>query len=201
MPIGHRIFDRRLGGRLLRRSRGNLVPGMRFFGNRLSPRSLDLTLSALRPRTCSRSSGFTLLELLVVLVIATLLLAITPPLITAAIPGVELKASARRVASGLRLARQEAIRSGHDIAFTLDVEARTFQVDGGFRNVRLPEDLELKLEAAETEMRGDHVGAVRFFPDGSSTGGRVVLALDDRGFQVGVQWLTGRILVAPWEAH
>lgn len=134
-----------------------------------------------------------------VLAIAALLLAVTPPLITSAIPGVELKASARRVASGLRLAREEAIRRGSDIAFMLDVEERTFEVDGEFRNGTLPDSLDLKLEAAESEMLNERQGAVRFFPDGSSTGGRVILTNDGRGFQVGVQWLTGRIRVAPWE--
>lgn len=154
---------------------------------------------ALRPPPSALSPGFTLLELLVVLAIAALLLAVTPPLITSALPGVELKASARRVVAGLRLAREEAIRSGGDIAFTLDVEERTFEVDGGFRNGKLSADLDLKLEAAETEMLNERQGAVRFFPDGSSTGGRVILAHDDRGFQVGIQWLTGRIRMAPWE--
>jgi general secretion pathway protein H len=137
----------------------------------------------------------------VVLALATLLIAVVPPLITTAFPGVELKSSARQVAAGLRLAREEAIRSGHDVAFTLDLEKRSFQVDGGYRRVELPQALELKLTAAESEMSDDQVGAVRFYPDGSSTGGRIVVALDDSGWQVGVQWLTGRIRLAPWEAE
>jgi general secretion pathway protein H len=145
--------------------------------------------------------GFTLLELLVVLALAALLLAVAPPLITAALPGAELKSSARRVAAGLRLAREEAIRSGGDVAFTLDVENRFFEIDGGFRRASLPRGLVLEITAAESEMRDGQVGSVRFYPDGSSTGGRVVLALGDRGWQVGVQWLTGRIRLAPWEGE
>ena len=163
-----------------------------------SPRSP--TSSALGPRRGALSPGFTLLELHVVLALAALLLTITPPLITAALPGVELKSSARRIAAGLRLAREEAIRSGRDVAFTLDVEERVFEIDGGFRRTSLPGGLDLKLTAAESEMTDDQVGAVRFFPDGSSTGGRIVVSSDDRGWQVGVQWLTGRIRLAPWEA-
>jgi len=146
-----------------------------------------------------RSRGFTLLELLVVLAIIALILAVTPPLITAAIPGAELKASARQVAAGLRLAREEAIRTGRDVAFTLDLETHSFEVDGRFRRGKLPKGLDLKLEAAETEMLDEHRGAVRFFPDGSSTGGRIILTRHDAGYQVGVQWLTGRIRTAPWE--
>lgn len=138
---------------------------------------------------------------MVVLAIAALLLAVTPPLISAALPGVELKSSARRVAAGLRLAREEAIRSGSDTAFTLDLEERTFGVDGGYRTGTLPRGLKLKLEAAEKEMLSQHAGVVRFFPDGSSTGGRVILSHDGVGYQVGVQWLTGRIRIASWEAE
>jgi len=151
--------------------------------------------------TSTPSAGFTLLELMVVLAIATLLLAIAPPLITSALPGVELKAAARRVTAGLRLAREEAIRSGRDATFVIDVDSRVFEVEGGYRRSNLPEDLEVKLEAAEQEMLNDHTGGVRFYPDGSSTGGRVVLARGDRGYQVGVQWLTGRIRMEPWEGE
>jgi general secretion pathway protein H len=185
-----------------KRSRYRFVLATGLTANRQSLRAkktgaLYSLASRLRPR--SRSPGFTLLELLVVLAIATLLLTVTPPLLTAAIPGMELKASARRVAAGLRLAREEAIRTGRDVAFTLDLEARSFKVGGRFRDGRLPTSLDLKLEAAETEMLGEHAGAVRFFPDGSSTGGRVILSRDGAGYQVGVQWLTGRILTATWE--
>lgn len=146
----------------------------------------------------SHFQGFTLLELVVVLALATILIAIVPPLITAAVPGVELKSSSRRIAAGLRLAREEAIRSGRDIAFTLDLDEHTYRIDGDFRQVNLPKGLDLKLTAAESEMLDDQVGAVRFFPDGSSTGGRIVIARDDSGWQVGIQWLTGRVLLEPW---
>jgi general secretion pathway protein H len=145
-------------------------------------------------------NGFTLLELLVVLAIAVLLVSITPPLLTAAIPGVELKAAARQTAAGLRLAREEAIRSGRDAAFTLDLESHSFRVDGGFRTTHLPSGLRVKLVAAESEMQGEQTGSIRFFPDGSSTGGRVILSRGDSGYQVGVEWLTGRIRMAAWEA-
>ena len=134
-----------------------------------------------------------------VLAIAALLLAVVPPLFSAALPGVELKAAARRVASGLRLAREEAIRTGRDAAFVLDVDERAFRIDGPYRLTRLPKGLDLELEAAETEMRGEGVGGVRFFPDGTSTGGRVRVARGDSGYLVGVHWLTGRIETVPWE--
>jgi len=153
----------------------------------------------LRGRAIWKPRGFTLVELLVVLAIGGLLLAVTPPLITAAMPGIELKAAARRTAGAMRLAREIAIAEGRDAAWVVDVENNSYQIDGSHRRGSLPGGLEVELVAAENEMQSDSVGAIRFFPDGSSTGGRVILKRGDAGYQVGVNWLTGRILVAEWQ--
>lgn len=149
-----------------------------------------------------RVSGFTLVELLVVLAIAALALTAVPPLISAALPGVELKGAARRTLASLRLARETAIRTGTDAALVVDVEARTLTV-AGRETVSLPSGITLRLNAATREMLDEQRGTIRFFPDGSSTGGVVVLARPtaqgQAGYQVGVNWLTGRVRMAPWE--
>ncbi len=150
-----------------------------------------------------RLLGFTLLELIVVLAIAALAMAVVPPLISAALPGVELKAAARRTMANLRLARETAIRTGADASLVVDVEERRLELQG-FRAVSLPKRVEMHLEAASGEMLDENRGAIRFFPDGSSTGGRIVLARGDpgeqSGYQVGVTWLTGRVQIAPWKS-
>jgi len=152
-------------------------------------------------RLISDLRGFTLIELIVVLALAGAIMAITPPLISAALPGVELKAAARRTAAGLRLARVEAIRSGRDAALRFDVSERRFEVDGEYRRTQLSRRIEIRLEVAAAERKDDDVGTIRFFPDGSSTGGIVILHRGgDKGYQVGVNWLTGRIRMQPWEA-
>ncbi|AUB79942.1 GspH/FimT family pseudopilin [Candidatus Thiodictyon syntrophicum] len=143
-----------------------------------------------------------MVELLVVMAIAALLLTAVPPLISAAFPGVELKAAARRTAAALRLARESAIRTGADAALVVDVQERTFALTG-MRTLSLPSQVHVKLNAASREMLDDRRGAVRFFPDGSSTGGVIILTRDTAnggaGYQVGVNWLTGRVRMAPWE--
>jgi general secretion pathway protein H len=148
-----------------------------------------------------RDAGFTLIEIVVVLAIAALLMTTVPPLFDAVMPGVQIKGAARRTAASLRLARDTAIRNGSETALVVDVEARRLELPG-FRPVSLPGDLNLDLEVARREMLNDERGAIRFFPDGSSTGGRIVLSRGEgqeaTGYQVGVNWLTGRVLTAPW---
>ncbi len=143
--------------------------------------------------------GFTLVELLVVLAIAGLMLSLTPPLISAALPGVELKAAARRTAGSLRVTRELAISTGQEQVWMLNIDTNSYRIADSGRSGRLPDGVDLKLVAAEQEMHSDKAGGIRFFPDGSSTGGRVTLARGDTGYQVGVNWLTGRILIADWQ--
>ena len=52
-----------------------------------------------------------------------------------------------------------------------------------------------RLYTAQSEIVDDKHGAIRFYPDGSSTGGRVTLASGERKFLVDVDWLTGRVTI------
>jgi general secretion pathway protein H len=148
----------------------------------------------------ARAHGFTLVELIVVLAIAGLLLGLTPPLLTAALPGVELKAGARRAAGALRQAREIAIANGTQSTWLIDIESGSYRIEGMARNGALPGGIDIELITAQGELRNERVGGIRFFPDGTSSGGRVILKRGDSGYQVGVNWLTGRVLVAAWGA-
>lgn len=139
--------------------------------------------------------GFTLLELLLVLVIAAAGYALVVRLASGGVSGAQLKSAARAVAAGLRDARGTAIATQESAALTLDLEHRSFEVSGGRRARSLPDQLDLKLYTAQSEIVDDKRGSIRFFPDGSSTGGRVTLASGERSFLVDVDWLTGRVRI------
>jgi general secretion pathway protein H len=143
----------------------------------------------------SAQRGFTLLELLLVLVIAAAGYALVVGVGTGGVSGSELKSAARAVAAGLREARGTAIASQEPAAMTLDLERRSMEVDGGRRPRPLPQRLDLKLYTAQSEIVDEKRGAIRFYPDGSSTGGRVTLASGTRTFLVDVDWLTGRVSI------
>lgn len=138
--------------------------------------------------------GFTLVELLVVLVILGLLMSLAPIAFHRALPGLELKQAARDVAAALRQARGVAVRDNRETVLIVDTEARTYRLDGG-KARQLDRDLEIALLTAESELLDEHAGGVRFFPDGTSTGGRVKLISGQRETAVRVDWLTGRVEV------
>jgi len=144
-----------------------------------------------------RARGFTLVELLVVMAIAAVAMTALPALFSAAFPGLEMKSAARRTAAMLKLARESAIRRGDETTVLVDLEQKRLTL-AGYRALSLPERLALRLDAANNELIEAQRGTIRFFPDGSSTGGRLILSHDGHGYQVGVTWLTGRIELWSW---
>ncbi|NEV61289.1 type II secretion system protein GspH [Thiorhodococcus minor] len=132
--------------------------------------------------------------------IMAIMMTAVPSLFSAAFPGLEMKSVARRTAATLRLARESAIRQGEDKAVIVDLEAYRLQLEG-YRDLSLPKRLSVGFEGATQEMIDEQHGAVRFFPDGSSTGGRILLSYQGHGYQVGVTWLTGRIELDTWSAE
>jgi general secretion pathway protein H len=141
----------------------------------------------------ARQAGFTLLELLVVLALLAMTYALIPPMFSVGGSTAELKAGARQVAAGLRKARSQAIVSRGEATLTLDVEARSFLLSGDSKSRKLPQQAEIGVYTAQGEVTDASTAAIRFYPDGSSTGGRVSLAMGERKFLVDVDWLTGQV--------
>ena len=54
---------------------------------------------------------------------------------------------------------------------------------------------EITFQTARSEAMSENIGQIRFFPDGSATGGRIGLALDGQRVEVVVDWLTGLVSV------
>jgi general secretion pathway protein H len=81
------------------------------------------------------------------------------------------------------------------VLFDLDVTGHVYRVGVGAQR-RLPANLSVELLTITGENRRANAGDIRFNPDGSSTGGRIVLADGTRRTAVGVDWLTGRVSVA-----
>ena len=145
--------------------------------------------------------GFTLLEILIVLVIGVLLVALVPPLLSGMSGAAELRGAARQLAAGLRNARNEAVTHQQEAVLTLDLERRRFGVTGDPREIALPESVALKLYTAQSELLDSATGGIRFFPDGSSTGGAITVSGPKLAYRVNVDWLTGTVAIVEQDAQ
>jgi len=143
----------------------------------------------------ANTRGVTLLELLIVLSIMAVLAALVVPRFTGGVSTSELKGATRDIAAGLRLARSEALATRKETRLVLDLEQRSFRVEPDARTRALPRQIELKLFTAQSDLVSEKVGAIRFFPDGGSNGGRVTLAAGERKYNVDIDWLTGRVAI------
>jgi general secretion pathway protein H len=154
---------------------------------------MDRCHSRFSPAASAR--GVTLLELLIVLSIMAVLAALVVPRFTGGVSGSALKGATREIAAGLRVARSEALATRKETRLLLDLEQRTFRVEPDTRVHSLPKEIELKLFTAQSDLLSEKVGAIRFFPDGGSNGGRVTLAAGERKYNVDIDWLTGRVAI------
>ena len=160
------------------------VSGHRFVAS--PPAGADATRAA---------CGFTLIEMLVVLTLIGLLVGVVIPMFGSGVSTTELKSDTRAVAAGLRQARGQAIAQRGEAVLMLDLAAHSFSVPPDPHVHKLAQQLELKLFTAQSDLVNDNVGAIRFFADGGSNGGRITLASGERKFNVDVDWLTGRVAI------
>lgn len=147
--------------------------------------------------------GFTLLELLVVLAIASLLAALVPPVFSAAMPVAKLGAATRDVVLILRESRHLAVSRGIDVDVGLDSEARRMTI-GGQRIYRRQHEISADIDITVRESARDPAVQdflLRFHPDGSSTGAVVRLSNGDAAFRVDVDWFFGAIEVSEVQVY
>ena len=138
-------------------------------------------------RPCSFSAGFSLIETLVVLSI----MALVSAAVLAAKPrtaAARINAEARSIAASLQLARSRARARNAEIVVGVDTQNGRFGSVEAMR--QLPDGMGVSLTVAATERHGA-VGGVRFYPDGRSSGGEILLTYRGRTERIVVNWFTG----------
>jgi general secretion pathway protein H len=147
-------------------------PGARFAGN------------------CAARAGFTLLEMVAVM----LIVALVAGLVITLTPGTgraQLKSTALDAVSLLRRERQGAILTGRDRQVALDGERRALVGDSGL-SVPIPRDVVLNVLGADAQWLGRRA-LVSFRPDGASSGAVMTLSREGASYEIRVNWYTGGV--------
>lgn len=140
-----------------------------------------------------RTSGFTLLELLIVMMVMSLIAGLVVPAYSKSLTSLDLRKSARHVSAVLKESRNIAVFQSQTVQFYLDEETHGFRSDVTRGSYPLPADLVASLEGIATQT--DVQAAILFFADGTSSGGRVRLVIDDASQLVSVDWMTGAVSI------
>jgi len=135
-------------------------------------------------------AGFTLVEIMVVMVIIALIMGLVATSMSRSISAAEARAASRELVASLRYTRARAIIDKAEQVSLVDTENRSYQAPGRDK-VELPEGVDLTITTATSELVSDAVSGIRFFPDGGSTGGHIELTVNKREYRVNVAWLTG----------
>lgn len=149
-------------------------------------------LGPVRSRTGS-CAGFTLLEMLLVLTIAVVAMVLVVPNFSKGLDSIRLRSASREIASALRYLRGHAISHHVEAEFNVNVKSNIYHITGRSKDYSVPQVIRMRLVTADTEITGQDSGTIRFYPDGSATGGRVTLEAGNRRRLVDVNWLTGQV--------
>ncbi|MEE8445288.1 MAG: GspH/FimT family pseudopilin [Alphaproteobacteria bacterium] len=133
-------------------------------------------------------TGFTLVEMTVVLLLLAAILSIVLPNVTSLFGAPSSHDAARRLTDALAEARAEAIATRKSVRFSLGGDRRSWRYAGRTGGAG---GTALSISAAPL----GRAPTIVFFPDGGSTGGRVSVGAGGDRRVIAVGWLDGRIAV------
>lgn len=136
--------------------------------------------------------GFSLLELMAVLILIAIAVTIASVSFANSLSSARVQAVSRDLVAALRYTRGQAIVKGQQKTLDVDLEDMSYTAPGKSA-VKFPDKVEIKLLTAQNELIHDRAGRIRFYPDGSSTGGHVSVIAGTREWRVNVGWLTGEV--------
>lgn len=140
--------------------------------------------------------GFTLVELLVAMTIATVLIGLAPIAYNRLQEGSQYRDTLRTLVTELRTARQLASSQRQLVTYRLDVKGRQYGLDNRPAH-RLPDSLQMRVTSAQG-LLSDGQSAIVFLPEGGSSGGIIELQRGNgTGTRIRVDWLWGQIQQEP----
>ncbi len=159
-----------------------------------------------------KNRGFSLLEVIVVLVLLSLSLALIAPSLSRFSKSVELKAAAKKVAAILRYYRSEAINKGkvYQVIFDSNLmavkaqsiesedqeETEKTEAKSSQKTYSLPAGVQMKELNIESTQYPSDLPAIEFYPNGGSNGGDILLDTQiQKGYKIRVNFLTGTVVI------
>lgn len=161
------------------------------------------------------NQGFTLMELLVVLIIISLMTVLVAPNLAGSLSGMNLKTAAKKISAALRYAQSRAISEKvtctacfdfeKSMLFILTVAGSPDEIDpelSGKDTAKtekakaycLPDGIRFEKCVSQKGEFDSGIFRIGFFPGGGNTGGDVILVDDrEKKFKISVDFITGGV--------
>jgi len=140
-----------------------------------------------------KDQGFSLMEMLVVLVFIGLLAGIAGPVIFGGGEKSTLRTATEDIKSMALRSSLQAKKQSRPIDLWIDVTKKTIWHDQ--THIHLEKLDQISLTTAQKLKQTDDVGRIIFFPDGTTTGGKITLHLQKRQRIVNIDWLSTEVTI------
>lgn len=139
--------------------------------------------------------GFSLIEVIAAMTVLALLAVAMSASLRTSRPAAQLARTGGTIATALKDARSSAVRTSRSVVVAIDLDKRLISrsdLPGG-RPISIGDGMHLAAITAESETAQRGLVGIRFFPNGSSTGGAVSLTQRERALRIEVNWFTGHV--------
>lgn len=150
-----------------------------------------------------RSSGFSLLELIAVLVVLGLASALAAPRIQGSLDEAKIRTATRKMATLLRYARNQALVTKQVVTVASDQAGERWslhysELPAKEKSLSLPQGIRGKIIERYLSLAPEASGKILFFPRGNSTG-QMVEIYDGRGrkFLLAIDPIVGNTSLSP----
>ena len=156
-----------------------------------------------------KNKGFSLIEVMVVLILISLSMFLATPLFSGLSKTVELKGAVKKVSAILRYCRSEAVNQGKVYQVLFDPDLREVRVQpieekeeegakdkSNQKSYTLPKGVDIREVKAESPLYPSDYSVIEFYPNGGSNGGTIRLDSQDRkGYRIKIDFLTGVVKI------
>jgi prepilin-type N-terminal cleavage/methylation domain-containing protein len=159
-----------------------------------------------------RERGFTLFEVIIVLILFTLSTLLVIPSLSRFSRSIELKGCAKKISAILRYCRSEAVNKGKTYQVLFDSESQEVRVQSmewmeeekgsdekteekvPEKKYSLPDLVHIKEVKVDSTQYPSDLPAIEFYPNGGSNGGSILLDSPNRkGYRINIHFLTGMV--------
>ena len=141
-----------------------------------------------------KKNGFTLLEIIIVLALVTLILGLSSVFLAGYLPSTKANAAGREISGVIRYARSLARLNGETRSVVIDLDSRTYGIDGLARKSFPPEAHIRIIDPLSGEIYGGKYPIV-FSPAGGMSGGTVILSWGKRAIRIELDPIAGAVLL------